>query len=212
MNMKTILLSLLLSVLLSSCGEGGKASAQDTTVNYSNWTTLTKGMEYREIDAPSKSFIGDSKISILRMDGDLFDFNIFSATKYDSIPRDVHTWADTFHLNVAFNAGMYSLSKPLSSRAYLKSGDHVNNGTLLENFNLMLAMNPRVKQRNEVEILDLTCENFNEMNDQFGAYAQGLRMIDCNGSPMYWKKKIQFFKGTKVIVSQTYDPSFLYYF
>ena len=83
MNMKTILLSLLLSVLLSSCGEGGKASAQDTTVNYSNWTTLTKGMEYREMDAPTKSFIGDSKISILRMDGDLFDFNIFSYLTYN---------------------------------------------------------------------------------------------------------------------------------
>ena len=191
MNMKTLIVSLFLLVLLSSCG-GGKASAQDVErVDYSNWTNLTKGMEYREIDAPVKSFIGDSKISILRMKGELFDFNIFSATKYDSLPRDVHTWADTFHLNVAFNAGMYSLSKPLSSRAYLKSGDHVNNGTILENFNLMLAMNPRVKQRDEVEILDLTCENFTEMNDQFGAYAQGLRMIDCNGSPMYWKKKIQ---------------------
>ncbi len=188
--MKTLLLCLLMLLVLTACG-GGKASAQDTTIDYSNWVTLTKGMEYREIDAPTKSFIGDSKISILRMDRNLFDFNLFSATKYDSLPRDLHAWADTFQLNVVFNAGMYSLTKPLSSRAYLKSESHVNNGSLLENFNLMLAMNPTVKHRNEVEILDLTCENFNEMNGQFGSYAQGLRMIDCNGSPMYWKKKIQ---------------------
>ena len=190
MNMKTILLSLLISILLSSCG-GGKASAQDTVVDYSNWTTLTTGMEYREMDAPTKSFIGDSKISLLRMDRGLFDFDIFSASKYDSIPRDLHAWADTFQLNVVFNSGMYSQINPLLSRAYLKVGSHVNNGTLLENFNLMMAMNPTVKQRDEVEILDLTCENFKEMNDQFSCYAQGLRMIDCNGSPMYWKKKIQ---------------------
>ncbi|MFM6934738.1 MAG: phosphodiester glycosidase family protein [Flavobacteriales bacterium] len=189
--MKTIFLSILLIGLFSSCG-GGKASAQDTTtVDYSDWVTLTKGMEYREIDAPTKSFIGDSKISILRLDRQLFDFNIYSASKYDSMPRDLHAWADTFQLNVVFNAGMYSLTNPLSSRAYLKTGFHVNNGTLLENFNLMLAMNPTVKHRNEVEILDLTCENFNEMNGEFMSYAQGLRMIDCNGSPMYWKKKIQ---------------------
>lgn len=176
--------------MLSSCG-GGKASAQDTVVDYTNWTSLAKGMEYREMTAPIKSSIGDSKISILRMDRGLFDFDIFSATKFDSIPRDLHNWADTFDLNVVFNAGMYNLSKPLKSRAYLKTGGHINNGTVIENFNLMLAMSPTVKKRDNVEILDLTCENFNEMNNEFNSYAQGLRMIDCNGGPMFWKKKIQ---------------------
>jgi hypothetical protein len=188
--MKSLLFLVMSICLLSSC-DGGKASAQDTVVDYSNWTTLTKGMEYREMTAPTKSSIGDSKISILRMERGLFDFNIFSATKFDSIPRDLHTWADTFDLNVVFNAGMYNLSKPLKSRAYLKSGDHINNGTVIENFNLMMAMSPTVKKRDNVEILDLTCENFNQMNHEFDAYAQGLRMIDCNGGPMFWKKKIQ---------------------
>jgi len=190
MNMKSLFFLLITISLLSSCG-GGKASAQDTVVDYTNWTPLTRGMEYREMTAPIKSSIGDSKISILRMERGLFDFNIFSATKFDSIPRDLHNWADTFDLNVVFNAGMYNLSKPLKSRAYLKTGGHINNGTVIENFNLMLAMSPTVKKRDNVEILDLTCENFNEMNHEFNSYAQGLRMIDCNGSPMFWKKKIQ---------------------
>jgi hypothetical protein len=188
--MKSLFFLLITISLLSSCG-GGKASAQDTVVDYTNWTSLTKGMEYREMTAPLKSSIGDSKISILRMDRGLFDFDIFSATKFDSIPRDLHNWADTFDLNVVFNAGMYNLSKPLKSRAYLKTGGHINNGTVIENFNLMLAMSPTVKKRDNVEILDLTCENFNEMNHEFNSYAQGLRMIDCNGGPMFWKKKIQ---------------------
>jgi hypothetical protein len=188
--MKSLFFLLITISLLSSCG-GGKASAQDTVVDYTNWTSLTKGMEYREMTAPIKSSIGDSKISILRMDRGLFDFDIFSATKFDSIPRDLHNWADTFDLNVVFNAGMYNLSKPLKSRAYLKTGGHINNGTVIENFNLMLAMSPTVKKRDNVEILDLTCENFNEMNHEFNSYAQGLRMIDCNGGPMFWKKKIQ---------------------
>ncbi|MEI8117142.1 MAG: phosphodiester glycosidase family protein [Flavobacteriia bacterium] len=188
--MKSLFFLLITISLLSSCG-GGKASAQDTVVDYTNWTPLTRGMEYREMTAPIKSSIGDSKISILRMERGLFDFNIFSATKFDSIPRDLHNWADTFDLNVVFNAGMYNLSKPLKSRAYLKTGGHINNGTVIENFNLMLAMSPTVKKRDNVEILDLTCENFNEMNHEFDSYAQGLRMIDCNGSPIFWKKKIQ---------------------
>lgn len=160
--------------------------------NYANWTTLTKGMEYREIDAPTKSFIGDSKLAILRMDPAQFKFDLFSATQHDSIPKSVQTWSDSFHLMVAFNAGMYDLNKPLISRAYLQNGKHLNNGQLLDNFNLMLALGPKPKrQRSNIEVLDLTCANWEQEKNNFTGFAQGLRMIDCNASPMYWQKKIQ---------------------
>jgi hypothetical protein len=149
-------------------------------------------MEYREINAPKKSFIGDSKISILRMDPQQFHFDLFTATQYDSLPRDLHTWADTFDLLVAFNAGMYNLARPLQSRAYLKSGAHLNNGKILENFNLMLALGPKPNsQRSNIEVLDLTCANWEQEQQNFSGFAQGLRMIDCNGNPMNWQKKVQ---------------------
>jgi hypothetical protein len=160
--------------------------------SYANWTTLTKGMEYREISAPVKSFIGDSKLSILRMDPALFRFDLFAASQYDSVPKDLHAWADTFGLLVAFNSGMYSLEKPLQSRAYLKSGQHVNNGQLLEDFKLMLALGPKPQtNRSNIEVLDLTCSNWAQEQKNFSAFAQGLRMIDCNASPMNWQKNIQ---------------------
>jgi hypothetical protein len=149
-------------------------------------------MEYREIDAPKKSFIGDSKISILRMDPQHFHFDLYTATQYDSVPRDLHTWADTFDLLVAFNAGMYNLARPLQSRAYLKSGAHLNNGKILENFNLMLALGPKPNsQRSNIEVLDLTCANWEQEQQNFSGFAQGLRMIDCNGNAMNWQKKVQ---------------------
>lgn len=160
--------------------------------SYANWTTLTKGMEYREISAPVKSFIGDSKLSILRMDPALFRFNLFAASQFDSIARNLHSWADTFDLLVAFNSGMYSLEKPLQSRAYLKSGQHVNNGQLLEDFNLMMALGPKPQtNRSNIEVLDLTCSDWEQEQKNFSAFAQGLRMIDCNASPMNWQKNIQ---------------------
>jgi len=160
--------------------------------NYAYWTTLTKGMEYREIAAPTKSFIGDSKLAILRMDPAQFQFDLFSATQHDSIPKSVQTWADSFDLMVAFNAGMYDLNKPLNSRAYLQNGKHFNNGQLLEDFNLMMALGPKPKcQRSNIEVLDLTCANWEQEKNNFKGFAQGLRMIDCNASPMYWQKKIQ---------------------
>lgn len=160
--------------------------------NYTNWTTLIKGMEYREINAPFKSFIGDSKLAILRMDPSCFRFDLFSATQHDSISKNVEAWADSFHLMVAFNAGMYDLAKPLQSRAYLQNGKHMNNSQLLENFNLMMALGPKPNsQRSNIEVLDLTCSNWEQEKNKFTGFAQGLRMIDCNAAPMYWQKKIQ---------------------
>lgn len=158
-----------------------------------SWTTLTPGMQYKEINAPTASFIGDSKLSILRLDPAQFRFDLFSASQNDSIPKSVSSWSESFGLIVAFNASMYSLDNPLQSRAYMKNGRHINNGQLLENFNLMLALGPKaMRKRSNIEVLDLTCSNWEEEKNNFTAFAQGLRMIDCNGSPMYWKKKIQF--------------------
>jgi hypothetical protein len=177
--------------LFSACSYS-QQEAEKPTPDYSDWVELTKGMEYREINAPKKSFIGDSKISILRMDPQQFHFDLFTATQYDSLPRDLHTWADTFDLLVAFNAGMYNLARPLQSRAYLKSGAHLNNGKILENFNLMLALGPKPNsQRSNIEVLDLTCANWEQEQQNFSGFAQGLRMIDCNGNPMNWQKKVQ---------------------
>jgi hypothetical protein len=169
-----------------------KPKKQKEVPNYANWTTLTKGMEYRELDAPTKSLIGDSKLSILRLDPALFRFDLLAASQFDSIPRKVTAWADTFDLLVAFNSGMYSLEKPLQSRAYLKTGRHVNNGQLLQDFNLMLALGPKPNtNRSNIEVLDLTCSDWQQEQNKFSGFAQGLRMIDCNASPMYWQKKIQ---------------------
>jgi hypothetical protein len=178
-------------LLFSACSYSQQENEKPTP-DYSDWVELTKGMEYREIDAPKKSFIGDSKISILRMDSQHFHFDLYTATQYDSVPRDLHTWADTFDLLVAFNAGMYNLARPLQSRAYLKSGAHLNNGKILENFNLMLALGPKPNsQRSNIEVLDLTCANWEQEQQNFSGFAQGLRMIDCNGNPMNWQKKVQ---------------------
>ena len=169
-----------------------KPKKQKEVPNYANWTTLTKGMEYREIDAPTKSFIGDSKLAILRMDPAQFQFDLFTATQHDSILKSVQTWSDSYHLMVAFNAGMYDLNKPLISRAYLQNGKHLNNGQLLEDFNLMMALGPKPKcQRSNIEVLDLTCANWEQEKNNFKGFAQGLRMIDCNAKPMNWQKNIQ---------------------
>jgi hypothetical protein len=175
-------------------------------IDYSNWVTLTKGLQYREINAPIKSEIGDSKISLVRLDRELFEFDVFSATNYDSIPKSVDRWAKKHKLSIVFNSGMYSQENTLLSRAFLKSGKHVNNPSIIEDFNLMMAMSPNAIHRENIEVLDLTCENFDQIKNEFNSYAQGLRMIDCNGKPMFWKKKIQ--SCSMIIAAEGIDNKF----
>lgn len=200
-------LVLMMSILFS-CSTNKKHKEQKTKpIDYSQWVTLTKGIQYREIKAPTKSEIGDSKISLVRMDKELFEFDIYSATEFDSVPRSVKTWAKKFKLNIAFNAGMYSQENTLLSRAFLKSSEkHVNNPSIIEDFNLMMAMSPNAHHRENIEVLDLTCENFEQMKNEFKCYAQGLRMIDCNGKPMFWKKKIQ--SCSMIIAAEGMDNKF----
>lgn len=181
-----------LTFLQSCSSASNKTKHKREAIDYTQWVTLTKGMEYREIPAPQKSFIGDSKLSILRLDPSCFGFDIFSATQHDSVPRTVKKWAHEFDQIVTFNAGMYEQTKPLQSRAYLQNGKHYNNPKLLDAFNLMLALGPKEGQnRSNIEVLDLSCSDWRQEKKCFKGFAQGLRMIDCNGQPTYWQKKIQ---------------------
>jgi hypothetical protein len=205
------LLNLLMSAwtisILFSCSTTEKRKEKKIKpIDYSNWVTLTKGLQYREINAPIKSEIGDSKISLVRLDRDLFEFDVFSATNYDSIPKSVDRWAKKHKLNIVFNSGMYSQENTLLSRAFLKAGKHVNNPSIIEDFNLMMAMSPNAIHRENIEVLDLTCENFDQIKNEFNSYAQGLRMIDCNGKPMFWKKKIQ--SCSMIIAAEGTDNKF----
>ncbi len=159
--------------------------------NYSNWTELTKGMEYREVNAPIKSIIGDSKLCMLRMDPKYFEYDIHSATQYDKKSRNAYDWADTFRLNVVFNASMYDLSTPLKSKGYLGTKEHVNNGVIRENYRSMIAIGPKDSSEQNIQVLDLGCETWLSRKDDFEGYAQGLRMINCDGVAMAWNRRNQ---------------------
>ncbi|MEN9301685.1 MAG: hypothetical protein RL264_114 [Bacteroidota bacterium] len=163
----------------------------DPTFDYSKWTTLTPGMEYREVDAPIKSILGDSKICILRLDPKMFDYDIHMATRYDKKSRNPYDWADTFKLNVVFNASMYELGKPLTSRGFLKAGGHENNAVFRENYRSAIALNPKDTTLPKIQVIDFTCDSWSKKKNEYDGIAQGLRMITCDGAATAWNKRNQ---------------------
>lgn len=160
---------------------------------HNQWVQLEEGLSYIEKDAPRKEKTGDSKISILKMNPEKFNFELLSATQFDSVSMCVADWAEYHHLNVVINAGMYDLKRPLMSKGMLRNNqDYSNNPHLYDGYNMLIAFNPLEKDLPAFDIIDLKCTDISVVKRQYASLAQGLRMIDCNGNPMSWNKNPQW--------------------
>jgi len=180
---------------LTSCAQDGSDTSyvrpNDTMEFVVSWKRIGDGVDFCETDAPLKSIIGDSKLTMLRIDANKVDFELFTATNRDKKPHPVNEWADSLRLNIVFNAGMYDLSKPLVSRGLLKNGKHFNQAALHPTFNTMLALNPVDTAKADCALFDLELQPYASFKDKYHCLAQGLRMLDGNGNPMNWKKRVQ---------------------
>lgn len=173
----------------------------------SEWTSICDGLDVREIDAPKKSVVNDSKITIVRINPKKFDFFLLTATELGK-SRPVNEWADTFKLNFVVNAGMYELSNGLINRGFMKNYDHINNNTIRPGYNSMIALNPKDSLQNSYTILDLECDGWDNVKDDYHCYAQGMRMIDCNGQALGWNKRKQ---SCSMLVAATDPAGNIYY-
>ena len=187
---------------LSSC------KAQTKTTNQYEWTSIYDGLDYCETDGPFKSIVNDSKISILKLNPEKFDFYLLSATEFDNKPKTVSEWADTFDLNIVINAGMYNLSKTLLNKGYMKNYKHINNPTFNTSYNAVIAFNPVDSSNSKFIINDLTCNSWESLQSNYHCYAQGMRMIDCNGNALSWNKKNQ---SCSMLVAASDDEGSIYY-
>lgn len=156
-----------------------------------DWKNLADGLSICETDAPIKSTINDSKLTIVKIDPSKFDFFLLTATEYEKRSRTVKEWADTFDLNIALNAGMYDLSNGLINRGFMKNYQHCNNPNFNPAYNSMIALNPVDTLDSRFAILDLKCDSWENVKGDYHCFAQGMRMIDCNGTALGWNKRNQ---------------------
>lgn len=205
------LYSLLIILLFSvnSCSQSiPKDSVQKELKPEYAWQKLADGLEVCEKDAPKKSILGDSKLTIVKIDPNKFDFFLLTATEYKKKSRPVNEWADTFDLNVVMNAGMYDLSNGLINRGFMKNYTHYNNPNFNSSYNSMIALNPVDTLNSKFTILDLKCDTWDNVKGDYHSFAQGMRMIDCNGTALGWNKKNQ---SCSMLVAATDPQGNIYY-
>lgn len=195
MKHKCILGLLAIASVFQSCA---RAQEKDTlskssadTLIVLKWTELAPGIAMSETDAPFKSVVNDSKLTVLKLDPHYFDYELLIATALDRKARTAPEWAEEYKLDIVMNAGMYELSKKLLSRGYLQHKQHKNNPKIHPTFNSMIAFNPKDSTAAPFQVYDLQCKPWEKIKNKYHSYAQGLRMLDCDGNPIGWNKRKQ---------------------
>ena len=152
----------------------GPAAAESTVA----WRALGDGLALAEIDSPVKSTIGDSRITVLRIDPNIHELRLLSAKEQGGPPMTAKEWAGAHGLIAAINAGMYQ-EDGRTSVGYMKNFDHVNNGHINRN-QAVLAFNRKDESVPAAQIIDRTCQDFKALRAKYQSFVQSIRMVSCD--------------------------------
>lgn len=180
-------LSHLLLILFFLNTTGSKA--QSSWITEIPWKNLMDGLQYAELNAPEKSVVNDSKLSILKIDVRKLEFKFLTASEHGKGARTAPEWASEFNMNVVINAGMYKYNKAQSNKGFMKNYNHVNNPVKSGYYNAILAMHPKDPKKPPFEIIDITRQPWEEIQHQYHSLCQGMRMIGSEGEGMEFTKR-----------------------
>jgi exopolysaccharide biosynthesis protein len=146
--------------------------------NNTEWQQVDEGIAVRQFDSPVKSDLGDSKISVVKIDPRYYDFRLFTASQYGNKSMSVKDWARKFGLLAAINAGMYQ-SDISTGIGFMRNFEHINNSRFSKNLKAVLAFNPKDGSQPPVRLIDTTCDDFAGLKEKYNTFIQGIRMINC---------------------------------
>ena len=185
------------------------SKAQNSWISEIPWKNLMDGLQYAELDAPEKSVVNDSKLSILKMDARKFDFEFLTASEHGKHPRTAPEWATEFDQNIIINAGMYKYNKMQSNKGYMKNYKHLNNPVKNNYFNALLAMHPKEPKKPPFEIIDTYQKDWEKIKNQYNSVCQGMRMINDQGEGLAFSKRPD--QSCSMILAATDDSGNLYF-
>ena len=81
------------------------------------WREVAKGLHVATFASPRKAAMGDSKITVVRIDPGQYEFRLLCAVEHGKEKRTAKEWCQEFGLVCAINAGMYGKDE-LTSAAH----------------------------------------------------------------------------------------------
>jgi len=113
---------------------------------------IDEGLSYEIFQANEQSIIGSSEITIIKIDPNIYDINIFSSDRYDHENLTVEEWSKTYGLTIAVNAGMFQ-SDYSSNVGYMKESEYINN-PYINHYQSIAAFNPKDSSMPSFKIFD----------------------------------------------------------
>jgi len=146
----------------------------------STWQQLAPGLELGVFEATLRSEFADRKITILRIDPQLWELEFAGVSQNPDQLHQRHTakeWCEIRGYVAAINAGMFQTDY-VSNVGYLKAGDHLNNPGV-NDYLSVAALDPLREGLPLFRIFDLDLPGITlEMIvEDYGTVIQNLRLI-----------------------------------
>ena len=199
-RLKSLVLGVTLNLLLTTSFAASQAYEtynDDSLLN--SWKPLLSGLDLLEINAYTKPYVEDGKLTIIRIQPALFNFRLISTTE-TKLTKPGQYWVEALGLNMLFNAGMYNLKDGRSHRYFMKNYKHLNNSNLSVTTNGIIAFNRKNESVPKFGLYDLTKSDWKMIDTSYNTIIQGLRMIDGDGCPVYWNDRVQ--SCSMIIIAQ----------
>jgi hypothetical protein len=158
----------------------GGPTALETPGRPTAWTTLRPGLEVGRFVAPIRAAVGDSMVTVVRVDPAQYEFRLLSAKLLGlSAPPTAPEWAARPGVLGVVNASMFQVDHETST-GYMQDGSKLNNRAWNKD-NAVFAAGPLVPGLPAARIFDRTCDDWQPLAKQYAVLVQNIRMLDCAG-------------------------------
>ena len=158
-------------------------SVSAVTADNAEWRSLAAGMELRSLDAKIPSFVGDSRIIVVRVDPTMWQLDLVGRSGTgDAKGRTAREWAEAHDLTVAINAGMFGTDY-VTHVGYMECRGHVNSKAV-NDYQSVAAFDPRdPENRRPFRIFDLDEPGvtIQTIRQDYASLVQNLRLIKRAG-------------------------------
>ena len=156
----------------------------------SSWQTLGAGMEIRRLESRKQSPVGDSRITVLRIDPSRWELEVMGVVQTrEGAGHTAREWAQKHQYTAAINAGMFETDNK-THLGYVRSRDHVYNGHV-NSYQSMMAFDRRQgKNVPDFRIFDLDSpeSSVEAILANYSSAVQNLRLIKRPGQNQWGKQ------------------------
>ena len=150
------------------------------------WGQIGSGLWLQDFNLSGNRIGDDSQVLVLKIDPEIYDLKLLSASEHNTGSMTPQEWADKFDLLAVINASMYQVNH-ITSTGYMRNFAHANNPKINPKFGAFLVFNPVDDSVPRVQIVDKYHQRWVRLLHQYHTVIQNYRMISVKQENL-WPK------------------------